>query len=149
MRQKHLHGRGNSRGNRRDRPFPKREHPTRTIPPKATNIHPNHRRNPLRLFRCEYQIPDFIAFIMNLFDSDFATEVPVSHYINGTRCWQSDAQSIVGSLMWAALGTRPDIAYAVAALSMIYHQTLHDAHDGRQASPPIPQRNVSSQDSHS
>jgi len=26
-------------------------------------------------------------------------------------------QSIVGSLMWAALGTRPDIAYAVAALS--------------------------------
>jgi hypothetical protein len=26
-------------------------------------------------------------------------------------------QSIVGSLMYAALGTRPDIAYAVAALS--------------------------------
>ena len=35
--------------------------------------------NPLRLFYCEYQIPDFIIFIEYLFDSDFQTEVPVSH----------------------------------------------------------------------
>jgi len=58
--------------------------PPRPIPPTATNTvstQPNHRGKLLKiiLLRIPNQILDFIIFIENLFDSDFQTEVPVSH----------------------------------------------------------------------
>ena len=68
----------------------------------------------------------YIEAILHRFNMQDANTVstPVCHKIrldaipaNEKQADIALYQSIVGSLMWAALGTRPDIAYAVAALS--------------------------------